>query len=113
MLGKDDRGVIVNFVSLMPWIEEEHCKNMPTISGTSMANAMIKLCQRALVPCGIARVGDFDLGGDGRGDSLQEIRNMSGGRGIIISYSKKGVRVERLMKSGIKEYVYNVVEERR
>jgi len=113
MLGKNNKGVIVDFVNLRP-VEGDGCGNMPYISGTVMANAIVKLCQKGFVSCGIARVGDFNLGETSeRGNSLYEISKMSGGNGIIISYSKEGVKIERKMKRGIKEYVYNVVEERR
>ena len=110
MLGRNMKGVIEDVVRLKS--DGSGCGNMPTISVCEMSKGLTKLVERNLIGAGLIRIGCFSISDNyQRGHSLSDIRKMSGGNGIIISFTKKGVAVERLNAGKKIKYDYAVVKE--
>lgn len=109
LLGKNKNDILTQIVRLYKASGDyDECKNMVTINTSTIAKASIKIYKEHAVPCGIARVGNFDLHSESmRGSSLSEVGAMGG---FILSMTKNGIAIERKLKDQpIRDYKYKIV----
>ncbi len=94
LLGKDKKEVISDMIEMKREPGRDACEEMIPISGTELSRAILALVKKRLTPCGVARVGQFNLGTDPvyRGHSLEQLGKLN--QAFVLSFSSRGVRID-------------------
>jgi hypothetical protein len=83
MLGRDKNYLICRAI---PMKSNGGCYAMPSIPAEFLSKAMIEIYKEDLIPCGIARTGNFYVGQDERGSIISQLRHLNT-EAILLSFS--------------------------
>ena len=86
------------------------CGQMPTLNPEEIAINTAKLAEKGYIPCGIARVGSFDVNQEyQRGDSMSQIQQFGPGF-FILSFGRTGIKIQSPRNYDIVTNSYEVVK---